>query len=128
MCVRMSDLLMLGSIIVVLPAGLGCRTLPPWLVLEQYSGAALLTLTDAQGAGISGAHVVATDGEYVTWLLEGYPGQYIGVYRSGTYSISITAAGYTGRTLEGVQITSHETNGEIVMDKTSLDVSLEQAS
>jgi hypothetical protein len=66
-----------------------------------------IELTDEDtGEHITNAEVIATTGEYRTWLLEfpDAPGRYAGAYFSGDYTIVIKGAGYQEETLEGIEV------------------------
>ena len=69
----------------------------------------VVRLTDqATGAIITGADVEAVDGSYLERLMDvGGNGQYAGAYeRAGTYTVTISASGYTPMTLEPVVVSA----------------------
>ncbi len=76
----------------------GCgMTLPP------DDRALEVDVTDAvTGDPIRAAEVIASSGEYRTWLWEMAGGSYVGAYRAGTYTITIHAVGYEDVVAENV--------------------------
>ena len=51
---------------------------------------------------VANASVIATSGEYVTWLIDRAPGVYEGAYMAGEYTITIAQKGYKPQTLTGL--------------------------
>jgi hypothetical protein len=72
----------------------GCVGMTPPPVPEEFGLEVVLTDSETGQRIEKGATIVATSGEYRTWLIqEGY-GVYVGAYLPGTYTITIEADGY----------------------------------
>jgi hypothetical protein len=86
---------------------LGCSDAEIPVLCPEAQLTALHVYDEATGEDMLNAVIVATDGVYTTHLLLnercfGGEGLYLGVYRAGTYDVTITAEGYVPRVLGDV--------------------------
>ena len=92
-----------------LPLAVGCGLSEPDVCTLEAVFGVNVSLTDDAGVPISGAMLVITEDDYQETMAELRPGKYAGaVERAGTYDLTVDAAGFPPRQLDGLVVFAGE--------------------